>query len=108
MKRSLLVWLLPLCAWAAAPIVIQNATVLTVTKGTINKGSVVLRDGKIVEVPQGTGLNPGHGPRHDFEVHVLAKNHPITRGLPAIWMQPSVPATTARWWPSLPGVFRVR
>src|SRR5277367_4428226 len=33
----------------AAPIVIKNATVLTVTKGTF-VGSVVVRDGKIVEV----------------------------------------------------------
>ena len=31
---------------AAPPIVIQNATVLTVTKGTF-QGSVLIRDGKI-------------------------------------------------------------
>jgi hypothetical protein len=37
-------------------------------------------------VPQGEGLAPGHGPRHDFEVFTLAKDHPITRGLPAHWM----------------------
>ena len=43
---------------AAAPVGIQNGTVLTVTKGTFN-GSVVIQDGKIVEagekvkVPQG-------------------------------------------------------
>jgi imidazolonepropionase-like amidohydrolase len=36
--------------WAAAPIVIQNATVMTVTNGTIDKGSVVLQDGKIIAV----------------------------------------------------------
>ena len=35
---------------AAPPIVIQNATILTVTKGTINNGSVLIRDGKIAEV----------------------------------------------------------
>ena len=35
---------------ATPPIVIQNATVLTVTKGTIEKGSVLVRDGKIAEV----------------------------------------------------------
>lgn len=34
---------------AAGPIVIQNATILTITKGTF-KGSVLMRDGKIVEV----------------------------------------------------------
>jgi imidazolonepropionase-like amidohydrolase len=43
--------LMPLAAmWAAAPIVIQNATILTVTKGTIDKGSIVLQDGKIIAV----------------------------------------------------------
>src|SRR5271165_4527772 len=42
--------------WAAsAPVVIQNATIMTVTKGTIEKGSVVLQDGKIVAV--GTKVN---------------------------------------------------
>jgi len=42
--------LLPVWTLAAPPIVIQNATVLTVTKGTIDKGSVLVRDGKIAEV----------------------------------------------------------
>ena len=35
---------------AAQPIVIQNATILTVTKGTITNGSILIRDGKIAEV----------------------------------------------------------
>jgi imidazolonepropionase-like amidohydrolase len=44
------------CAFAASllaapPIVIQNATILTVTKGTLN-GSILIRDGKIVEVAE--------------------------------------------------------
>src|SRR5262250_283094 len=42
-------------AWAAPPdpspvIVIQNATILTVTKGTIERGSILIKDGKIAEV----------------------------------------------------------
>ncbi len=47
--------LLVVCACAASlvaatpPVVIQNATILTVTKGTLN-GSVLIRDGKIAEV----------------------------------------------------------
>jgi imidazolonepropionase-like amidohydrolase len=36
-------------AFAAAPILIQNATVITVTKGTF-QGSVLIRDGKIADV----------------------------------------------------------
>ena len=50
MKRLLFVILSAASAvFAAAPIVIQNATVLTVTKGTF-QGSVLIRDGKIAEV----------------------------------------------------------
>ncbi len=38
-------------AAAAAPVtVIQNATILTITKGTVKNGSIVIRDGKIAEV----------------------------------------------------------
>jgi Imidazolonepropionase and related amidohydrolases len=42
-------------AFAATPdagqvIVIQNATILTVTKGTIERGSILIKDGKIAEV----------------------------------------------------------
>ncbi len=36
-------------AFAAPPLVVRNATVMTVTKGTF-KGSILMRDGKIVEV----------------------------------------------------------
>jgi imidazolonepropionase-like amidohydrolase len=35
---------------ASPVIVIQNATILTVTKGTIERGSILIRDGKIAEV----------------------------------------------------------
>jgi imidazolonepropionase-like amidohydrolase len=46
---------------AGAPpvILIQNATVLTVTKGTIEHGSVLIKDGKISEV--GTGVKAPDG-----------------------------------------------
>jgi imidazolonepropionase-like amidohydrolase len=48
--RSLLI-ALPLAAlWAAPPTVVQNATILTVTKGSIKNGSILIRDGKIAEV----------------------------------------------------------
>jgi len=50
MKRYLLSFFAAASAFAAAPIIIQNATVLTVTKGTITNGSVLIRDGKIAEV----------------------------------------------------------
>jgi imidazolonepropionase-like amidohydrolase len=46
-------------ACAAPPTVIQNATVLTVTKGTIKNGSIVIRDGKIAEVGEKVMAPPG-------------------------------------------------
>lgn len=46
MSLALVLLALPLAA--APPLVIQNATVLTVTRGTF-KGSVLIRDGRIVE-----------------------------------------------------------
>lgn len=42
--------LFPALVFGAAPILIQNATVLTVTNGTLNRGSVLVRDGKIAAV----------------------------------------------------------
>ena len=50
MRRLLLAALLALAPVSAETIVIQNATIMTVSKGTIKNGSVVIRDGKIVEV----------------------------------------------------------
>ncbi len=48
----------PILAHAATPpdapgvIVIQNATILTVSHGTIEHGSILIKDGKIAEVGQ--------------------------------------------------------
>src|SRR5579862_3884359 len=50
MKLLLLAGALAASMLAAPPIVIQNATVLTVTKGTLSSGSILIRDGKIAEV----------------------------------------------------------
>jgi len=46
-------------AVAAPPILIQNATVLTVTKGTIKNGSVLIRDGKIAAVGANVAVPAG-------------------------------------------------
>ncbi|MBI1750074.1 MAG: amidohydrolase [Acidobacteria bacterium] len=40
----------PAGAQSSSVTVIQNGTILTVTKGTIEKGSILIRDGKIAEV----------------------------------------------------------
>lgn len=44
---------------APAPLVIRNATVLTITKGVIPKGSVLVRDGRIAAVGSDVPVPPG-------------------------------------------------
>lgn len=56
--------------------------------------------GEVVRVPAGSGLGPGHGPRQDFQVHVLDPNHPITRGLPSRWLHPSEQLTHGQHGPA--------
>ncbi len=56
--------------------------------------------GEVVRVPKGSGLGPGHGPRQDFVVHVLDKDHPITRGLPAHWLHRSEQLTHGQRGPA--------
>ena len=68
-------WRRPACR-RGPPVVIQNANVLTVTKGTF-RGSVVIRDGKIVEVgekvmvPPGAQIIDAAGPVRDARHHRL-------------------------------------
>jgi type 1 glutamine amidotransferase len=51
--------------------------------------SIVVDDsGKLERIPAGQGRAPGHGPDHDFQVTVLAQDHPIYRGVPKKWLQP--------------------
>ena len=61
MRQLVLIALAAMAPLAAETIVIENATIMTVTKGTL-KGSVVVKDGKITEVgekvmvPQGATI----------------------------------------------------
>ncbi|MBI3208121.1 MAG: amidohydrolase family protein [Candidatus Solibacter usitatus] len=58
MKTAFLFLLGALCLPAAPPIVIQNANVLTITKGSF-KGSVVIQDGKIIAVGEKVDIPAG-------------------------------------------------
>lgn len=51
-------------------------------------GVAISDEGKIVTIPKSTGLKSGHPARGDFVVHVLNRDHPVTRGLPDHWLQP--------------------
>jgi uncharacterized protein len=63
-------------------------------------GLAVADDGKAVTIPKGTGLKPGHPARGDFVVHVLDRQHPITRGLPEHWLQPMEQLTHGQHGPA--------
>ena len=41
--------------------------------------------GAQVRTPKGEGPGSGHGPSHVFDIKVRAPQHPIMRGLPAVW-----------------------
>jgi type 1 glutamine amidotransferase len=56
--------------------------------------------GALLTVPKGSGMNPGHGPRHDFEVFIRVPDHSITRGLPAHWLHPSEQLTHGQHGPA--------
>lgn len=62
--------------------------------------SIAIRGGKVVVVPKGEGLNPGHGPRHDFDMYTLDKEHPITRGMPDHWRHRSEQLTHGQHGPA--------
>ena len=42
--------------------------------------------GKVQRTPKGEGPGAGHGPQHAFQVVVRDAEHPITKGLPQVWM----------------------
>ena len=46
---------------------------------------LVWRDGKVVRDPK-PGKGGGHGPQHEFQITVRVPNHPITKGLPPVFM----------------------
>lgn len=63
-------------------------------------GLVIDDTGKYSIVPAGEGLQPGHGPRHDFRIDVLDGKHPITRGFPAFWQHKAEQLTHGQHGPA--------
>jgi uncharacterized protein len=54
---------------------------------------------EVIEVPAGQGFDPNHPPRFDFPIHVRDPHHPITRGMPRVWMHPSEQLTHGQHGP---------
>lgn len=63
-------------------------------------GMAVADNDKVIVIPKGTGLEPGHPPRLDFQMHVRDTHHPITQGMPRVWLHPSEQLTHGQHGPA--------
>lgn len=54
---------------------------------------------EVIEVPAGEGFEPNHPRRLDFQIHVRDPHHPITNGMPRVWMHPSEQLTHGQHGP---------
>jgi hypothetical protein len=63
-------------------------------------GLVVDEQERVVVVPAGEGLGPGHGPRHDFQMTTRDPRHAITLGFPKVWMHPAEQLTHGQHGPA--------
>jgi type 1 glutamine amidotransferase len=52
------------------------------------RGIRIADDDSVVVIPKGTGNEPGHPANLDFQIHVRKTGHPITKGMPPVWMHP--------------------
>jgi type 1 glutamine amidotransferase len=55
---------------------------------TFGEGIAIADDDSIIVIPQGTGHAPGHPANLDFQIHVRNTHHPITAGMPPVWLHP--------------------
>ncbi len=67
---------------------------------SFGKGIAISDDDKVVVLPKGTGMEPGHPPRLDFAMHVRGVDHPITAGMPKVWLHPSEQLTHGQHGPA--------
>jgi type 1 glutamine amidotransferase len=51
-------------------------------------GIAIADDDSVVYIPKGEGHAPGHPANLDFQIHVRDTHHPITQGMPPVWMHP--------------------
>ena len=54
---------------------------------------------EVIVVPPGVGFEPNHPPRLDFQIHVRDTSHPITEGMPRVWLHPSEQLTHGQHGP---------
>lgn len=51
-------------------------------------GIRIADDDSVVVIPRGEGNRPGHPDMLDFQIHVRQTGHPITAGMPRVWLHP--------------------
>lgn len=68
----------------------------------IGPGLIVDENEKVVVVPAGDGLGPGHGPAHTFTMTMMDPRHPITAGMPKQWKHPTAQLTHGQHAPAHP------
>jgi type 1 glutamine amidotransferase len=61
---------------------------------------IVDKDEHIIVIPAGEGNKPGHPKDHDFQITVLNQDHPITRGMPKVWLHPHEQLTHGQHGPA--------
>lgn len=64
-------------------------------------GMIVDDAGRVVVIRANEGRDAGHPPRMDFVMVTLPTNHPITRGFPVRWLQPSEQLTHGQRGPTV-------
>jgi type 1 glutamine amidotransferase len=69
-------------------------------KKTFGRGIRISDDDKVVFIPKGTGLDPGHPDRMSFQMHVRELQHPISQNMPRVWMHPSEQLTHGQHGPA--------
>ena len=67
---------------------------------TFGPGIAIGDDGNPIMIPKGQGAGPGHPPRFDFQIHLTAAKHPITDGMPPVWLHPSEQLTHGQHGPA--------
>jgi hypothetical protein len=69
-------------------------------KKTFGRGIKISDADEVIFIPKGEGLDPGHPPRLDFQLHVRGTHHPITRDMPPVWLHPSEQLTHGQHGPA--------
>lgn len=69
-------------------------------KKTFGRGIKISDEDEVIFIPKGTGLDPGHPDRMDFQIHTRSTHHPITEEIAPVWVHPSEQLTHGQHGPA--------